>query len=350
MTPKKQKKIVFFGTPEFAKIILEKLMITEFKPVIVVTAPDKPVGRKQILSASPVKQLAQEHKIKLIQPKLLNNAAGQELIEIAPDLFIIAAYGLILPQEILNIPKFGSLNIHPSLLPKYRGASPIQATILANDQKTGTTIMLMDEKIDHGPILAQQELEIRNSKLETRNKSKIPRLPDALSRQAIGGQAITKITCTELNIELAILGADLLIDTLPKWFEKEIKPLPQDHKKASFTRLIKKIHGKIVWRRSAEQIEQMLRAYQPWPGIYTNLTMKQFNNLTKKLKIIKIDILEIDHNKQPGTVFLTKNKELAVACDKNALILKQIQLQGKKPTSGKSFLNGHQQIINTILS
>jgi len=310
---KKQKKIIFFGTPEFAEIVLEKLIKTEYKPIMIVTAPDKPVGRKQILSTPPVKQLAQKNKIKLIQPKLLNNATGQELIEIAPDLFIIAAYGLILPQEILNIPKFGSLNIHPSILPKYRGASPIQSTILANDDETGVTIMLMDEKVDHGPILAQKNIKIKNE------------------------------NTVSLSKKLAQLGADLLIDTLPKWFTKKIKPVTQNHKKATFTRLIKKNHGKINWTKSAQQIEQMFRAYQPWPGIYTML-----DNQT--LKILEIDILEIDHNKQPGTVFFTKNKELAVICDKDALILKQVQLQGKKSTSGKSFLNGHQQIINTILS
>ncbi|MBL7141808.1 methionyl-tRNA formyltransferase [Patescibacteria group bacterium] len=328
--PKKQYKIIFFGTPEFAAIILKKLVKTEFKPIAVVTAPDKPVGRhtyqqvkKQILAPSPAKEIGLKHKIPVLQPKSLKNNLEiiQQLSLFNPDLFIIAAYGLILPQEVLDIPKFGSFNVHPSLLPKYRGASPIQATILNNDKQTGVTIMLMDEKIDHGPILAQRGLEI----------------------------PITKITCTELSIELAIIGADLLIDILPKFLAGKIKPIPQNHKKASFTRQIKKEHGKINWAKSAQQIEQMLRAYQPWPGIYTNLTMKQFNNLTKKLKIIKIDVLEIDHNKQPGTVFLTKNKELAVACQKNALILEKIQLEGKKPTTGKSFLNGHLKIIEAVL-
>ncbi len=335
--PKKQYKIIFFGTPEFAAIILKKLVKTEFKPIAVVTAPDKPVGRhayrqvkKQILAPSPAKEMGLKHKIPVLQPKSLKNNLEviQQLSLFSPDLFIIAAYGLILPQEVLDIPKFGSLNVHPSLLPKYRGASPIQATILGNDKQTGVTIMLMDEKIDHGPILAQRGLKISIS------KSQIP---------------ITKITYTELSIELAILGADLLIDILPKFLAGKIKPIPQNHKKASFTRQIKKEHGKINWAKSAQQIEQMLRAYQPWPGIYTNLTMKQFNNLTKKLKIIKIDVLEIDHNKQPGTVFLTKNKELAVACQKNALILEKIQLEGKKLTTGKSFLNGHLKIIEAVL-
>ncbi len=309
---KKQHKIVFFGTPEFAKIILEKLIKTEFKPVMVVTASDKPIGRKQILTSSAVKKLAQKYKIKLIQPKLLNTVTGQELMEIAPDLFIIAAYGLILPRDILNIPKFGTLNIHPSILPKYRGASPIQATILTNDQETGTTIMLMDEKIDHGPILAIKKIRIKNE------------------------------NSVSLSKKLAELGANLLIDTLPRWFESQIKPISQNHQKATFTRLIKKEYGKINWTKSAQQIEQMFRAYQPWPGIYTI-----FNN--QILKILEIELLNINHQYSSGKVFITEDKELAVACEKNALILKQIQLQGKNPITGKSFLNGYQKIINTIL-
>jgi len=311
---KKQKKIVFFGTPEFAEIILEKLVKTEFKPVMVITAPDKPVGRKQILSPSLVKKLAQKHQIPLFQPKTLKDSdIERKLWDLAPDLFIVAAYGLILPQNILNIPKFGPINIHPSLLPKYRGASPIQATILANDEETGITIMLMDEKIDHGPIIAFKKIKIENE------------------------------NSVNLSKKLAKLGANLLITILPKWFEKEIKPVSQDHEKATFTRLIKKTHGKIIWGKSAQQIEQMLRAYQPWPGIYT-----VFDNLT--LKILEAEVLKINHQHALGKVFATKDKELAVACEKNALILKQVQLQGKKPTTGKSFLNGHQKIINTILS
>lgn len=311
---KKQKKIVFFGTPEFAEIILEKLIKTEFKPVMVITAPDKPVGRKQILSSSPVKKLAQKHQIPLFQPKALKDSdIERKLLVLSPDLFIIAAYGLILPQNILNIPKFGPINIHPSLLPKYRGASPIQATILSNDQETGTTIMLMDKEIDHGPIIAFKKIKIENENSVTLSK------------------------------KLSKLGANLLIKILPKWFEKEIESVSQDHQKATFTRLIKKVHGKIIWGKSAKQIEQMLRAYQPWPGIYT-----VFDKLI--LKILEVEVLKIRHKYAPGKVFMTKDKELAVACEKNALILKQVQLQGKKPTLGKSFLNGHQQIIDTILS
>lgn len=308
-------KIIFFGTPEFSAIILEKLIISDFKPVALVTAPDKPVGRKQIITPSPIKKLGLKYNLPIFQWESLKSfEATKTLFDLQPDLFIIAAYGLILPQELLNIPKFGSLNIHPSLLPKYRGASPIQAAILAGDKKTGVTIILMDEKIDHGPIVAQKEL-------------KTP---------------IFKIPYPELNTKLAILGADLLINVLPEFLAKGIQLTPQDHSKATFSKQITKDCGKIDWQKTAEEIERMFLAYHPWPGIYS-----LFNN--KILKLLEIQTLKIKHQYLPGTVFLTSDKELAVACKENALILKRVQLEGKTPVSGGSFLNGHQKIIKNIL-
>jgi len=306
-------KIIFFGTPEFASSVLRKLSGTEFKPLAVVTAPDKPVGRKRILTPPPVKILAQGLHIPILQTNSLRKPEmTQKIIFLSPDLFVIAAYGLVLPPEILKIPKFGSLNIHPSLLPKYRGASPIQAAILADDKKTGVTIMLMDEEIDHGPILARGKIRI------------------------------DKETAPVLSQKLAQSGADLLIKILPKWFKGKIKPQPQKHKKASFTRQIRKENGKINWSKPARHIERMSMAYQPWPGIYTF-----FNG--KVLKILEVEVLKIKHKHTPGKVFLTRNKELSVACGKNALILKQVQLESKNPLLGKSFLNGHSQIIGAVL-
>lgn len=310
----KQNKIIFFGTPEFACSILKKLSETEFKPLAVVTAPDKPVGRKGILTPPAVKILAQELQIPVIQADSLRKPEmRQKISSLAPDLFIIAAYGLILPLEMLKIPKFCSLNVHPSLLPKYRGASPIQSAILNADRKTGVTLMLMDEKMDHGPIVAREKIRIN------------------------------KETAPVLSQKLAQKGADLLIKILPKWLEGKIKTRSQKHEKAGFTRQIKKEDGRINWANPAEHIERMFRAYQPWPGIYTF-----FNE--KILKILEIEILKIKHKYAPGKVFLTPNKELSVACGKNALVLKQVQLEGKNPLSGKSFLNGHSKIIGAVLN
>lgn len=322
----KQNKIVFFGTPEFAKIILKKLVDIGCQPAAIVTAPDKPAGRKHVITHSPVKELVLEYNLKIFQPKTLKN--NQDIIDhlsiINPDIFIIAAYGLILPKEILNIPKYGCLNIHPSLLPKYRGASPIQAAILNQDKITGITIIKMDEKIDHGPILAMQELKITNYKLQ--------------------------ITNQELSNKLAWFGGELLIKTLPEYLDGNIKPIPQDHTKATFTKRIKKQDGKIDWNKSASYIDGMTRAYYPWPGTYTTINSKLSTLNNKILKIIKIDILNISHDRKPGIVFLADKKQLAVACGKNVLVLKKIQLEGKKPMSGKDFFNGYPNILDSILT
>jgi len=249
------------------------------------------------------------------------------LSNLRPDLFIVAAYGLILPLEILNIPHNGCINVHPSLLPKYRGASPIQQTILNGDKKTGTTLILMDEKMDHGPIISQEELK----------------------------EKIEKITYPELSAKLAILSANLLINILPKFLAKKIKIIKQNHKQATFVKRINKSDGKIDWAKSASEIERMTRAYHPWPGTWTTLT-------TKKLKIIRVEILKINHKEQPGTIFSparqsfegqnlggTENKIPAVACGKNALILKEIQLAGKNIITGKEFINGYPQLFSSVM-
>jgi len=306
-----QYKIIFWGTPEFAAIVLDLLSQTQFKPTCVVTESDKPVGRKQIVTAPPVKELALKYGIPVLQPDKIIDSKFQ-ILNSKPDLFIVAAYGKILPKEILDIPKYGCLNIHPSLLPLYRGATPIQAAILNGDKTTGVSIILMDEKMDNGPIVAQQQLE----------------------------SSITDYQLPKLSKELAKLGAKLLIETLPKWLAREIKPSAQDESKITFTRQIKKEDGLIDWSFPAEKIEKMLRAYYPWPVIFTN-----FDN--KKLKIIKAEILEIQDNKKPGTAFFTTDKQLAIACGKNALILKEIQLEGKNVMTANDFLNGYQKIIGS---
>lgn len=337
-------RIIFFGTPEFAAIILEKMIENDLIPVAAVTAPDKPVGRKQILTPSPVKVLAEKYKIPILQPEKIRNLK-LEIRNLKPDLIILAAYGQIIPKEILEIPKYDSLNIHPSLLPKYRGPSPIQTAILNGDEKTGLTIILMDEKMDHGPILAQRELEIINSKSKILNKSQI---------------LMTKITYLELNIILAKLGADLLIETLPKYLVGKITPIPQDQTKATFTKIIKKEDGHINWNKSAEEIERMTRAFWPWPSAYTYFKFQilnfkfQINSKfqipkQKILKIIKADVFKIEHQKKPGTVFLTKDKKLVIACGKSALILEEAQLEGKRKMTAQEFLNGHPEIVGSIL-
>lgn len=352
-------KYIFFGTPEFAVIILKALMDAGYTPTLVVAAPDKPKGRGRALAPPPVKTLAEQYGIPIIQPATLKDAeTTQTIAALEPDLFIVAAYGAIIPKILLDIPKKGGLNIHPSLLPKYRGPSPVQAAILHGDETTGVTIILMDEKMDHGPILAQRELTPNIQCFSpTLNVGRCP-------------------TAEELSVKLANLGAQLLIETIPKWLAAKIVPQPQDHHKTTYTKLITKEDGRIDWRKSAEEIERMVRAYTPWPSAWT--IMSNTKGLTKKqvrVKILRaslpshIDIskcrnigkskyrgVEKSKNRNfekeeekilPGAIIKQKSDPptgragLLVACGDGLLHIEQLHIEGNKPMSGMEFLNGY---------
>ena len=306
-------KIIFMGTPEFAVPSLKKLIENKnFEILAVITAPDKPVGRKQTLTPPPIKVLAQKNKFLILQPEKIKTIE-LEIKNLKPDLIIICAYGKIIPQSILDIPKYGCLNVHPSLLPKHRGPSPIQWAILEGERETGVSIMLVDEKMDHGPILAQQKIE-----------------SDALTHQ-------------ELAPKLAELGAELLIKTIPQWINKEIKIEPQDESLATYSKIIKKEDGKINWQKSAEALERQIRAFNPWPGTFTFWQ-------NKKLKIIQADLgNQKTMDLTAGKIFLDENKKVSVACGGGYLILEKIQLEGKKEMDINEFLKGHPEIIGNIL-
>lgn len=316
-------RTILIGSPEFAEHIFRKtcpeLKSRGFEIIAVITAPDKPVGRKQVLTPTPVKKWALEGNFEVLEPDRIRKPEWVAKIrELAPDLIILCAYGQIVPQEILDMPKHRALNIHPSLLPKYRGASPIQSVILNGDKETGVSLMVMDAEMDHGPIIENSKFEILNP----------------------------KITYKELENQLIDAGADLLIKTLPNWISGKIKAQEQDHSQATFCKLIKKEDGKIDWNKSAEEIERQIRAFAEWPESYTDFS-------GKILKIIEADFenpsTALGASKKTGEVFLTDNKELAVQTRDGILILKTIQLEGKKPVSAKEFLNGHKEIIGLIL-
>lgn len=228
------------------------------------------------------------------------------------DLIVVGFYGKILQKKILEVPKYGALNVHPSLLPKYRGPTPIQSTILNGETRTGVTIIAMDEKVDHGSILATADFDIGDK----------------------------RYTTPELTKELWELGGDLLIKIIPQWVAKTITPVPQDHSKATFTRLLTKEDGKIDWNNSALYIERQVRAYTPWPGAFTSL----------KGKLLKIHKARVISNQgTPGQTFLTESKEPGVYTGSQSLVLEEIQLEGKKNTSGKDFLLGHKDFISQSL-
>ncbi|MCX6812929.1 MAG: methionyl-tRNA formyltransferase [Candidatus Azambacteria bacterium] len=304
-------KYIFFGTPEFAAIVLEKLINTGYVPEAVICNPNEPVGRKQILTSPPTKILAGKYGINILQPEILANCKLQ-ITNYKPDLAIIAAFGKIIPKTILDIPKHGFINVHGSLLPRYRGASPIQSAILNGDKETGITIMKVDEEMDHGPIISNVKIQISNDD-----------------------------TYDSLSQKLAILGAELLIKIIPDYVSGKIKPIGQDHSKATYTRVIKKEGGKIDWSKSAKEIERMTRAFYPWPTAWAI-----WNN--KILKIIEANIAD-GNNHKIGKIFLINKKELAVKCGDGNLIIKKLQLEGGKILSAKEFLNGHKDFIGSIL-
>jgi len=310
-------KLIFFGTGSFAEIILDYIK-NEFKNILIITEPDKPAGRKQILTPSLVKVLANKYNLEIWQPDSIKTPEFiQQIKDQKPDIILIADYGKIIPLDVIKIPKYGSLNIHPSLLPKYRGPSPIQNTILNNDQETGATLMLIDEEVDHGPII----------------------------KQAIYNIDKRRFTSEELLKELAILGAKLFVETLPLWMSGEIKAIPQDHSKAVFTKKIKKEDGLIDWSLGAEAIDARFRAYQPWPGVYTYWR-------DQRLKIIDLlasPLQPLPDHQDIGLTYLDENKELSVQCKEGAIIIKKLQMEGKKEMSAQEFLAGHHDFLGSKL-
>lgn len=312
--------IVFFGTSEFAVPSLKALIDKGYQVTAVVTNPDKPAGRKQVLTPSPVKEVAKKYSVPVLQPEKLL-AFGEKIP--SADVFIIASYGKIIPKDMLAMPKHGTLNVHPSLLPKYRGPSPIQTAILNGEKKAGVTIMLTDEKMDHGPILAQKELDDSRSSAEG---------------ELVSSWKIQDLGFSELHDKLAKLGAELLLKTLPRWLRGEITPQTQNHTKATYTQIIKKEDGKIDWTHQAEEIARHIRAFEIWPGSWDVAKIGD-KNVRIKITEVKIDGAR-DRALKPGSA-VKKNGDLLVACHNKFLIIEKLQLEGKRIITGREFLNGY---------
>lgn len=292
--------IIFMGTPDFAVPTLEKLINSEHNIRAVVTQPDKPVGRKQILTPPDVKVLAEKYGIKVLQPETLkNDNSVEELKSFNPDVIVVVAYGKILPKPVLDIPKFGCINVHGSLLPKYRGASPIQSAVLEGDKVTGVTTMYMGEGLDTGDILLTDETEIGENE-----------------------------TSAELFDRLALSGADLLLKTLDEL--DTITPLKQDESKATYTEKITKSMCPINWKDSASVIHNQVRGLQTWPVASAKLNGKD----------IKIHSTELCESSGSSGEIISLNP-LTVACGEKSVIIKELQLSGKKRMDSKSFLLGH---------
>ncbi|HUB86737.1 MAG TPA: methionyl-tRNA formyltransferase [Verrucomicrobiae bacterium] len=298
-------KIVFMGTAELSCASLEKLARDKnFQIAAVVTQPDKPKGRDLKLQSSPVKILAQKFNLPVLQPARAHDEKFiAELRELKPDLIVVAAYGQILPPAILDLPRFGCVNVHTSLLPKYRGAAPIQSAILNGETETGVTIMKMDAGLDTGAIIAQ---------------TRTPILPEDNSQT--------------LHDKLAQLGADLLVETIPAYAAGKISPQPQNNSEATHAAKIKKEDGKIDWHEPAEKIWNKLRAFTPWPGAFTFLK-------GKLLKIWRAEIVQ--QTGETGEILSADKNGIVVACGKDALRILELQREGGRRLNAQEFLAGH---------
>ena len=303
------------GTPEFAVPILVSLIRSPYHVVAVYTQPDKPVGRNRQVAWSPVKKLATEYKIPVIQLNTLKSReAVDELANFEPDVIIVAAFGYILPPEVLSLPKFGCLNVHPSLLPRHRGSSPVAASLLYGDRFTGVTIMLMDAGMDSGPILAQQKVDISS-----------------------------KDTSGTLTLKLARVGTEFLIDMLPHWLAGKLKPQPQDESQATYSKLMRKKDAEIDWHLSAVELCQKVRAYNPWPGCYTWWKGKQ-------LKVHEATPLEDVAKGELGKVVtLSPLTPVGVITGEGVIGLCQVQLEGKRKMGVDDFIRGQRDFIGSIL-
>jgi methionyl-tRNA formyltransferase len=318
-------RIIFMGSPEFAIPTLHWL-IDEYSHsaanggvVGVFTQPDRPSGRGRKPRSSPVKMLAQEAGLAVFEPVSLRDPGTQsELKALRPDVIIVAAYGLILPAAVLELPTFGSLNVHASLLPRWRGAAPVAAAILAGDDTTGVTIMKMDPGLDTGPILSQRSLVIA---------------PDD--------------TRESLTARLAGLGAELLRDTLPDWFAGTLKPEPQDEALATYAPLIKKEQGRIDWSEPGDDVARRVRAFYSWPGAFTYWQ-------DKTLKILRAAVIDARWDEErsdlaSGTV-IAGPEGPAVITGRGVLQLYEVQLAGKRPASAEAFARGARGFVGGRLT
>lgn len=307
-------RIVYMGTPDFAVPCLEALIQAKHEVVGAVTQPDRPKGRGKKLQAPPVKLKAEEYSIPVYQPEKINTPDFvAQLKELAPELIVVVAYGKILPPEILNLPPLGCVNVHASLLPKYRGAAPIHWAIINGEKETGVTTMYMDEGMDTGDMILTASTEIG-----------------------------INTTVGELHDRLAKMGAGLLIDTLVLIKKGQAPRIPQDEDQATYAPLLKREHELIHWHKPAQMLHNQVRGMNPWPGTYTTWQGKM-------LKIWRTDVITQQTDQKPGTVVVCDRKQIVVQTGEGCLALRELQLQGGKRLSTPDFLCGNKLELGTCL-
>lgn len=306
-------RIIYLGTPSFAIAPLHTLVKAGYNIVAVITQPDRPSGRNRLLTPPPVKVAAQELGLEVLQPfNLRDPTVIEQITALQPDVGVVAAYGEILRKAMLRIPPLGYLNIHPSLLPLYRGPAPVAGAILAGDSQTGVTVMKLDAGMDSGPILGQVSVP----------------MPDN----------VRTIPMTEMLFQR---GAEILPDLLQQYADGKIELQPQDDSQAVITRMLSKGDGLIDWIASASVLERRVRAYDPWPGTYTSWYGQQIKVLAASV------ISEVSDTAAPGTIVATKTS-LLVATGEGILELLEIQPAGKRTMTGREWLAGHQNVSGQV--
>lgn len=312
MNVEKKLKIVFMGTPDFAVPILEAL-IEKYGVMAIVTQPDKEVGRERILMPTPIKKVGNDHTILVLQPKKIREEY-EEIISLEPDIIITCAYGQIIPKEILNAPRLGCINVHASLLPKLRGGAPIHRAIINGFSKTGITIMYMNEGMDKGDIISQREIAIEESD-----------------------------TAETLHDKLSVLGRDLLLDTLPSIIDGTNKRIPQEESEATYGFNITREDEHISFDKTSRQIYNQIRGLNSWPGAYVTLNGK----------ILKIWASRVgdtyDALVENGTIIKLYDDGFGVKTSNGEIIITKVQPEGKKAMDAKSFINGNQNLLGSVL-
>lgn len=307
-------RTIFMGTPEFAvKPLLSLITDDDFKIIAVFTNPDEKVGRQQTISEPPIKKTAIQHKLPCYQPIKIKTEV-EAIRELKPDLIIVVAYGHLIPQAILDIPRHGCINVHASILPKYRGASCLQAPILNGDKKSGITIMKMEAGLDTGPIIKQEEIELA---------------PDE--------------NLESLSNKLSALSGEIITHTIKDYIAGKIKEKIQDEAEATYVKITTKEDGKIYFTKSAAEIERMVRAFYPWPTTWFELKMLDGKN--KKIQILKTDSAIIKGQfTEPGK-FFKHQQQLGLQCGQDALSVTSLKIEGKNPITSQAFMNGYKNLI-----
>ena len=295
------------GTPDFAVGTLEEIIRAGHKVVLVVTQPDKPKGRGKAMQYTPVKECALAHGIEVFQPVKVKEPENIEVLrKYEPDIIIVAAFGQIVPKSILDMPKYGCVNVHASLLPKYRGAAPIQWAVINGDEVTGVTIMRMNEGIDTGDMIAKKTVR--------------------LAEDETGGSLFDK---------LAQVGAQLCVETMEMIEAGKVEYIPQNNEEATHTSMIRKELGLIDWNRPAVEIERLIRGLNPWPSAYTQLSGKTF-------KIWKAKVVSDENTYEPGCICRIDKDGMYVQTGEGILLLTEVQMEGKKRMEASAFLRGYQ--------